>query len=130
MRVFESIRKRKAIKRYARQLPGLLSKDNGRRSHYTPSQIRSTVDRYNLNAIYSCYAIAMFSNREAFDQFHEANGEHCNYDAMRGEIAVEHFGGNSEFGFSDILSAFPESNSGHDHGSSHDGGSGDGHGSH
>jgi len=83
-----------------------------------------------LNAIYSCYAIAMFSNREAFDQFHEVNGEHCNYDVMRGEIAVEYFGGNSGFGFSDMISAFPESNSGHDHGSSHDGGSGDGHGGH
>jgi len=32
----------------------------------------------------------MFSARDAFDQFHEANGEHCSYDAMRGEIAGDY----------------------------------------
>jgi hypothetical protein len=130
MRLLENIRKRRAIQRYAQKLPRLLAKDYGRRTQYTPPQIKSTVDRYNMNAIYSCYAIAMFSNRDAFDQFHEASGEQCNYDAMRGEIATEYFGGNSGFGISDILTVFPEGESGHDHGNSHDGGSGHGHSGH
>ena len=126
MRFFERIRKRKAIGGYVRELPRLLAKDYGRRTQYTPAQVRSTIERYHLNGIYSCYAIAMFSARDAFDQFHEANGEHCSYDAMRGEIAGDYFGGNADFGFSDTIATLSDGNAGHDHGSSHDGGGGHG----
>jgi len=128
MRFFERIRKRKAIGSYVRKLPGLLAKDYGRRTQFTPAQIRSTIERYHLNGIYSCYAIAMFSARDAFDHFHEASGEHCSYDEMRGEIAGDYFGGNTDFGFSDTLATVSDSTSGHDHGNSHDSGGGhDGH---
>jgi hypothetical protein len=126
MQFFERIRKRKAIGGYVRKLPRLLAKDYGRRMQYTPAQVRSTIERYHLNGIYSCYAIAMFSARDAFDQFHEANGEHCSYDAMRGEIAGDYFGGNADFGFSDTIATLSDSNAGHDHGNSHDGGGGHG----
>jgi len=129
MRFFETLTKRRAIRHYARSLPRLLAKDYGHSKTYTPAQVRSTIERSGLNTIYSCYAIAMFSTRESFDQFHEANGEPCNYDAMRGEIAIDHFGGNSDFDFSDIITAFSESDAGHDHGG-HDGGGGDGHSGH
>ena len=126
MGFFERIRKRKAICGYVRKLPRLLAQDYGRRTQYTPAQIISTIERYHLNGIYSCYAIAMFSARDAFDSFHEANGEHCSYEAMHGEIAGDYFGGSTDFGFSDTT--LSDNNAGHDHGSSHDGGGG--HGSH
>jgi hypothetical protein len=72
----------------------------------------------------------MFSARDAFDQFHEASGEHCNFDAMRSEIANDLFGGNPDFSFSDIITAFSESGGSHDHGSSHGDGGNHGGGHH
>ena len=126
MRFLERLRKHKAIGSYVRKLPRLLAKDYGRRMQYTPAQVRSTIERYHLNGIYSCYAIAMFSARDAFDQFHEASGEHCSYDAMRSEIANDHFGGDSGFSFSDTIATLSDDSGSHDQGGSHDGGGGHG----
>jgi hypothetical protein len=97
--------KRRAIGDYARRLPRLLARDYGASRTYTPAQVRSTIERGGLDPSYSCYGIAMFSSRESFDNFHAVNGEQCNYDDMRSEIATDHFGGNIDFSFSDILSA-------------------------
>jgi hypothetical protein len=124
-RYFEALRKRRAIRGYARRLPRLLARDYGASKTYTPQQVRKTIARSGMNTDYSCYGVAMFSGREDFNQFHQSIGETCDYDAMRGEIADSHFHGNTDFTISDISAAFSESGS-HSGDGGHHGGGGDG----
>jgi hypothetical protein len=128
MGFFERFKKRLAIKSYARLLPRLLAKDYGRSKSYTPAQVRSSIERHGLNTEYSCYGIAMFSDREGFDQFHAASGELCNYDEMRGEISNDHFGGNVDFSEHDVASGshWDGGHGSHDLGGHHSSGFGDG----
>ena len=69
-----SFAKRRAIRSYTRQLPGLLVRDYGFSRSYTPQQVRRTVERSGLSVAHSCYALAMFSDREGFDHFHQRIG--------------------------------------------------------
>ena len=89
--------KRRALKAYVRQLPGLLERDYGKAETYSPKQIRSTVERSTLNVQYLCYGLSMYSVREVFDAYHREVGETCDYDAMRQEIADTCFSGNRDF---------------------------------
>jgi hypothetical protein len=117
---------RSSRKSYVKKLPGLLAKDYGRSAHYKPSQIKRTIERAGLDPIYSCYAIAMFSGREDFIQFHNDIGETCDYDAMRAEVAHGHFSGDVNFDVGDIVN-LSEHGSDTSHPGSHDSGSGHGH---
>jgi len=107
MAFLEALRKRRVTRDYARRLPKLLAKDYGFALSYSPRQVRSTIERYGLNSDYSCYAISMFSDRVAFEQYHNGLGENCAYDTMRAEVAAAHFNGNAHFTMSDMLDAFP-----------------------
>ncbi len=110
MRFLRTISKNRAIRSYARRLPGILRRDYGAAPAYTPAQIRQTIKRCGLNSEYSCYAISMFSNRPAFDAFHHSRGEDCDYDTMRSEVAVLYFHGNSDFTVLDVF-ALPQARS-------------------
>jgi hypothetical protein len=123
-------KRRRAIKAYVKKLPGLLVKDYGRLSNYKPLQVRRTIERAGLDTTYACYAVAMFSSREDFAQFHMDSGESCDYDAMRGEVAREHFSGDEGFSVEDALIALGEHGAGESHGGSHEPGGGHGHGDH
>lgn len=123
MTFLKALRMRRVTRDYARKLPKLLGQDYGFSRSYSPRQVTSTIERYGLNSDYSCYAILMFSDRAAFEQYHQASGENCNYDAMRAEVAAAHFHGNAHFAMSDILEAFSDST--HSTGDSH--GAADGH---
>jgi len=129
MKIIQDFKKRRAIKSYITKLPRLLARDYGSSKTYTPKQVRNTIERSNLDAYYSCYGVAMFSSRADFDEFHSENGESCNFDAMRAEIAHSHFGGNEEFTLDDIAGSGSEHDSGSEHGAHHDAGGG-GHGGH
>lgn len=129
MSIIQSFKKRRAIKSYITKLPRLLARDYGASKSYTPKQVRSTIERSGLDGLYSCYGVALFSSRADFDKFHSENGESCNFDAMRAEIAHSHFGGNEEFTFDDIVSSGSEHGSGSAHGGHHDA-DGGGHGGH
>jgi len=83
-------RRRRALRRYARLLPGLLRRDFGFARYYTPAQIRSTIDRNGLSSDYDCYALAIFTEREAFEFHHAALGQTCDYAAMRDEVLSLH----------------------------------------
>src|SRR5581483_10888155 len=102
MAFLEAFRRRRATRDYARKLPNLLARDYGAAREYTPRQVRKTIERYGLNGDYSCYAIAMFSGRTDFDQFHRSLGESCDYDTMRADVAVAHFDGNLDFTIADM----------------------------
>jgi hypothetical protein len=124
------LKKSRAIKSYVKKLPGLLAKDYGRSAQYRPLQIKRTIERAGLDPIYACYAIAMFSGREDFVKFHTDIGETCDYDAMRGEVAHNHFSGEVNFDVGDIVSLYSEHGSDTSHSGSHDSGSGHGHSGH
>ncbi|MES9992797.1 MAG: DUF6559 family protein [Candidatus Thiodiazotropha sp.] len=130
MELIANIQRNRAIKSYIRKLPLLLAKDYGKSKTYTPLQVKSTIQRSGLSVSDACYGIAMFSNREAFEQYHKETGENCDYDAMRSEIAELHFQGNVCFEVSDIASVSSDYGGGIDagglDGGGADGGGGDG----
>ena len=130
MNLIRKVQKRMAIRSYLRRLPRLLAKDYGRSTTYTPRQVRSTIDRSGLSAIYSCYGVAIFSTREAFASFHAGIGETCDFDAMRAEVAHFHFGDNVDFTAAEIADTFSEHGPTAGHDVLHHGGSGDGHTGH
>lgn len=126
MELIANFRRNRAIKSYIKKLPGLLAKDYGKSKTYTPKQVKRTIERSGLSVTNACYGIAMFSGREAFDQYHQETGESCNYDSMRCEIASKHFGGNSDFEISDIASVSSSYGGGFEDGGLADAGGGDG----
>ena len=126
MKFLETVRRRRAIRSYARKLPGLLRRDYGIASFYTPAQINKTIERSGLNNRYSRHAISMFADRAGFNRYHETIGEPGDYDETRSEVAQTQFHGNVNFTVSEIMDAYVVSG---DHGGG-DGGHGaaDGHG--
>jgi hypothetical protein len=130
LNIIDRFKKRRAIKAYVKKLPGLLAKDYGRLSHYQPLQVRRTIERAGLDTTYACYAIALFSSREDFAQFHNESGESCDYDGIRGEVAQEHFSGDAGFSAVDGGFAHGENGSEASHGGSHESGGRHGHGDH
>ena len=104
MKFIAKFRRNHAIKSYIKRLPRLLAKDYGKSKTYSPKQVKRSIERSGLSVTHACYAIAMFSGREAFDQYHHEVGEFCNYEAMRCEIADKHFSGNSDFEITDLAS--------------------------
>jgi len=100
----ENWRRGRAIKDYARRLPRLLVKDYGGSNAYNPAQIRASIRRHGLNPHFEGYAVAMFSDRERFEQFRAGQAEMRDYDEMRGQAALAHFGADSDFNALNFLS--------------------------
>lgn len=125
---FNNYRRKRAIREYMEKLPRLLAKDYGSSKIYTPKQVVRSIERYDLNVYFSCYALSMFSERAEFNSFHDENGETCDYDSMRSEVADYFFRGNSNFTVADVLEIFLE-HFGGGHGGHHhsDIGTGDDH---
>jgi len=98
----------------------MLSKHYGYARSYTPQQVRKTVETVGLNGEFSCYAVAMFSSRESFDQFHRDLGETCDYDAMRAYVADMHFHGDAGFSVPDVFAVSPELGEGLGHSGGHE----------
>ncbi len=98
----------------------MLSKRYGYVQSYTAQQVRKTVETAGLNVEFSCFAVAMFSSRESFDQFHRDLGETCDYDLMRAHIADKHFNGFADFTVSDVFAVSAGSAEGIRHGGAHE----------
>lgn len=104
MELIHKFFQRRAIKSYVKRLPRALAKDYGKHRTYTPKQVVRCIERYGLSVSYSCYGIAIFSNKKEFDRYHTDMGEVCDYQIMRSEIGASFFQGNIDFGISDIHS--------------------------
>jgi len=126
MGLIKNFNRNRAIKSYIKKLPSLLAKDYGKSKTYTPKQIKKTIERSRLSVTDACFGIAMFSGREAFDQYHQEIGESCDYDGMRSEIADKHFNGNGDFEVTDIASISSDYGGGIDAGGFDSGGGGGG----
>lgn len=80
-------RKRRALRAYRTTLFKQLRRTFGRKLYYTPEEVTYAArDLRDSRIDFLCYALGMFCEREAFDAYHAARGEACDYDAMRGEI--------------------------------------------
>jgi len=126
MELITNFRRNRAIKSFIKQLPGLLAKDYGKSKMYTPKQVKKTIERSGLSVANACYGIAMFSGRDAFEQYHQEMGENFSYVDMRGDIADKHFSGNSDFNVSDVASVSSSYGGGFDDGGSAGAGGSDG----
>jgi hypothetical protein len=119
------IRRRLAIRSYAKRLGGQLRKRYGRRKVYTPAQVRRTAEQGGFNLTYLCYAYCIYCDRAAFVDHHRATGEACDFDVMRSEVAGRFFDGDPSFDASDVNERGDGAEFGGDH-SSWDHGVGDG----
>jgi len=131
--LLRSFVKARAVSAYTRKLPAVLSKHYGYAHSYTPQQVRRAVETAALNREFSCYAVAIFSSRETFEQFHRGLGETCDYDAMRAYIADMHFHGDASFSVPDVFAISSGSVEGLAHNGGHEvahGGHSGGHGHH
>lgn len=80
------LRKRRALRAYRTILFKRLRDTYGRKLYYSPEEVRDTAISLRINTDFLCYALGMFCDRVAFDSFHAAAGEDCNYAAMREEV--------------------------------------------
>lgn len=71
---------------YAERLPPVLARKHGRKKHYTRTEILESINEVGLSMDYSCWAMAMFEAPEAFESFHRAAGEACEYASMHSEM--------------------------------------------
>ena len=128
-RWFDRLRRRRAIKAYARKLPLVLRKDYGASPSYTPAQVKRSVERAGLNTEHLSFALCMFSDCQEFNRYHTALGSAnvCDYHLMRAEVGHTCFEGR-DFSIADMVAHFHDgAGGGHDGSSGHDAGS-DGHG--
>ncbi len=84
--MWKFLRKRRALRSYKTTLATKLRKRYGRERHYTPEQVKTTARDAGVSNAFICFAFAMYCDREAFDAYHLAAGESCDYVAMREEI--------------------------------------------
>ena len=85
--IFRSYRKRKALQSYQRVLGPRLRGRFGRREYYTPAEIVDTAYAYKLSDAYLCYALAMYTDRAAFDAYHLERGDAaCSFDRIWNEL--------------------------------------------
>ena len=95
--MWKRFQKRRAMRRYRRQLGVKLRRRYGRERHYTPEQVRTTAISSGLGTDHLCFALAMYCDRASFDAYHRAQGEVCDYDAMRADVGAAYFGGDTAF---------------------------------
>lgn len=79
--------KKKAIKKFAIQLPADLAKEYGARRKFSPEEIEAVFKKYHYHheRKYWCYGYALHSSRLEFDAYHLKRHEVCDFDKMRSE---------------------------------------------
>jgi hypothetical protein len=110
MKIWERFRKRKqlkAIRNYILLLPKILGDDYGFSQTYTPEQIKSAIERNDLDNRFISYAVAMFTTPEVFDRYHKETGVILDYNRLRREIQSNFFdysdGYPGDFTYRDIV---------------------------
>ena len=134
--MFAAIRKRRAIRSFIRKIGPALERRFGRKSHYSPEEVRHAGRDVRAQPDYFCYAYCIYCSQDDFDHHHRQTGEHCDYDSMRTEVAETYFGGDTSFSAETAIDAgsshhdsgggwFSGGDSHSDSGSSSDSGGGD-----
>jgi hypothetical protein len=97
--------KRRAMKTYVNTLGPKLRETYGKRPHYEPEQVRTTVVASGMNIDYLCWAFVIYCAAPDFERIHAAAGEACDYTAMREVVGGAFFGGHADFVTSDVIDA-------------------------
>ena len=82
------IKKRRALRAYKTTLAIKLRARYGRETHYTPEQVKRCATDAGVSTAFLCFAFAIYCDRDTFDAYHRAEGEACDYDAMRVEVGA------------------------------------------
>ena len=80
------LRKRRALRAYRTILFRHLRLTYGRKLYYSTEEVRDGVMALRVSDEFLCYALGMFCDQVAFDAFHAAAGERCDYGDMRTEV--------------------------------------------
>jgi hypothetical protein len=67
MNLFASFWRKRALKRYACELPGHMAKAYGARKFYTPAQIKVSIEKLKLDPAYVAHGYAACLSKETFD---------------------------------------------------------------
>lgn len=100
---FSNLKRRRAIKKYAKKLGPTLKKKYGRSNYYSPGQIKTAASNANLSISHICVGYAMYMEKDAFDKLHQEMGEQCSYEGIRTEIGNLCFSGDNSFTTSDTM---------------------------
>ena len=92
-----TLRKRRAIEGYWRELPSQLKRDYGKSDEYAAWEIYQAIERCGLDTRYIEYAYVIFMSAESFVQLPQATGRSHEYFEMRKELANFWFSGDTEF---------------------------------
>ncbi len=101
---FSNLKRRRAIKKYAKKLGPILKRDYGKSIHYTPGQIRAATTKAKLSHNHICYAYAMYMDKTNFEHLHQELNKDCDYNGMRTEIGNLCFSGENTFTTTDVIS--------------------------
>lgn len=63
-----------------------LLKKHGKKRFYTPAQVQSSCKDLNIAIDWHCWAMCFFTDRSAFELFHESIGENCDYTSMKSSM--------------------------------------------
>lgn len=100
--------KKEAVREYLGKVGPDLRKRYGKRSSYSPEQVRRSVEGQGLGIDYVCFAYCMYCSPADFDLVHSATGEVCDCVAMRSLVGDTFFAGSPTFdalGFADFILA-------------------------
>ena len=100
--------KKEAVRVYLGKVGPDLRRKHGKRSSYSPEQVRRSVESQGLGVDYMCFAYCMYCSPADFALVHAATGEVCDYLAMRSLVGDTFFAGSPTFdalGFADFLLA-------------------------
>lgn len=89
--------KKRAIRRYFKDLPPRLLADYGHTGPYTPEQVHGALARYRIGPkAYAPYALAMFCEAKVLARIPGR------FAAIRRELGAEYFNGDSEFSYFEV----------------------------
>jgi|GEM_PF-1778405 len=101
---FSNLKRRRAIKKYAKKLGPTLKKNYGRSKYYSPGQIKTAATKAKLSISHIDVGYAMYLEKNKFETLHQELGKQCNYDDIRTEIGNLCFSGDNTFTTSDTMS--------------------------
>ena len=86
MSLFSSLRKKRALKRYARELPRQLRSDYGAGEFFTPAQIKAATSKLKVDQELIVYGYAGFLSEETFGMLPPQTPDLLTYEEVRSEF--------------------------------------------
>jgi len=86
MKFFAALRRKRALRKYARELPERLRAGYGASEYYTPAQIRAATDKLRIDPELIIYGYAAFLTEEAFAELSPAMPPSPSYEGARAEF--------------------------------------------